>query len=139
MPDALPERMPRLTIGHLSRRTGCGIETIRYYGRIGLVPPPARTEGGHRLYSDQEARHLAFIPRGRDLGFTLDEVRSLLGLMDRGDYSCADAQTIAQSHLEDVRVRQRDLARMARALDGKVASCEGGAGPGCAILDALSG
>ena len=55
------------------------------------------------------------------------------------DGGCADAQTIAQSHLKDVRARQRDLARMARALEGLVASCEGGAGPDCAILDALSG
>ncbi len=139
MAQAMPDRMPHLTIGQLSRRTGCGIETVRYYERIGLVPPPARTEGGHRLYSDQEARRLAFIRRGRDLGFTLDEVRSLLGLMDQGDYACADVQTIAQSHLKDVRARQRDLARMARALEGLVASCEGGAGPDCAILDALSG
>ena len=139
MAQALPDRMPHLTIGRLSRRTGCGIETVRYYERIGLVAPPARTEGGHRLYSDQEARRLAFIRRGRDLGFTLDEVRSLLGLMDRGDYACADVRTIAQSHLEDVRARQRDLARMARALEGLVASCEGGEAPDCAILDALSG
>jgi MerR family mercuric resistance operon transcriptional regulator len=139
MAEVFPDRMPHLTIGRLSRRTGCGVETIRYYERVGLVPAPARSEGGHRLYTDREAQRLAFIRRSRDLGFTLDEVRSLLGLMDRGDYSCAQVQTIAQGHLEDVRARQRDLARMAGALEELVASCEGGASPDCAILEALSG
>ncbi len=130
-------KVPRLTIGTLSRRTGCKVETIRYYERVGLLPPPARSAGGHRLYTDDEARRLAFIRRSRALGFTLDQVRSLLGLVERGDYSCAEVRTIAQAHLAEVRVRLEALARMEAALDDLVAQCDGGATPDCAIMETL--
>lgn len=79
----------RLTIGMLSSRTGCNIETIRYYEQIGLLPPPPRSQGGHRLYEEDLRRRLGFIRRSRDLGFTLDETRGLLRLVDGGAYTCA--------------------------------------------------
>ena len=128
---------PRLTIGVLSRHTGCKVETIRYYERVGLLPPPARSAGGHRLYTDEEATRLAFIRRSRALGFTLGQVRSLLGLADRGDYSCAEVRSVAQVHLAEVRVRLKALARMEAVLDDLVAQCDGGATPDCAIMETL--
>ena len=73
-----------LSIGGLSKRTGCNIETIRYYERIGLMPAPPRTPAGRRVYDDDHVRHLTSIRRSRELGFTLDAIRGLLRLVEGG-------------------------------------------------------
>jgi DNA-binding transcriptional MerR regulator len=75
--------MARLTIGDLAKRTGTKVETIRYYERIGLLPEPGRTEGNYRSYGSEHLGRLSFIRRARDLGFSLDQVRELLGLADQ--------------------------------------------------------
>ena len=73
-----------MLIGALSEQTGCHIETIRYYERIKLLPKPQRTEGGHRLYDREQVKRLVFIRRSRELGFSLDEIRTMLGMVDGG-------------------------------------------------------
>src|SRR6516164_3829132 len=83
-------RADGMPIGELSRRIGVHIETIRYYEKIKMLPTPGRTGGGHRVYGPQQARILAFIRRGRELGFTLDEIRALLDLGGPGKASCAE-------------------------------------------------
>jgi DNA-binding transcriptional MerR regulator len=75
-----------IRIGELSRRTGCNIETIRYYERIGLLPAPVRSAGRYRLYDTADLRRLSFIRRARDLGSTLDEVRSLVFLSAKDEH-----------------------------------------------------
>ena len=131
-------RGERLAIGVLSERTGVNIETVRYYEKIGLVPPPARTEGGHRAYEDAHVARLTFIRRARELGFTLDEVRSLLKLVDGGHaYRCADVRAVTVEHLDDVRRKIRDLKRLERTLSGIVTRCAGGTVPECAVVEAL--
>lgn len=97
----------RLTIqiGELSRRTGCNIETIRYYERIGLLPAPARSAGRYRVYQTTDVRRLAFIRRARELGFTLDAVRALLALSDDGCAACPEARQLAAGHLAEVRAK----------------------------------
>ena len=77
-------RGPALTIGAISRRTGVNIETIRFYERVGILPKPPRSAGGHRIYSQEQLRRLGFVRRSRELGFSLDEVRGLLQLVDGG-------------------------------------------------------
>lgn len=128
---------PRLPIGELSRRTGCNVETIRYYERAGILPRPARSEGGHRMYGTAHVMRLGFVRRARELGFTLDEVRALLRLIDQEDYACAEARDIAARHLEAVRARLADLQRMEQALSGLIACCDDGAPPYCPLLEAL--
>src|SRR5262245_48749462 len=91
-------RADGVPIGELSRRTGVNIETIRYYEKIKMLPAPGRTAGGHRVYGPQQARILAFIRRGRELGFTLDEIRALLDLAGPGRASCAEVRVIAKRH-----------------------------------------
>lgn len=127
-----------LTIGGLSERSGVNIETIRYYERIGLLPAPPRSQGGHRLYSAEHQKRLVFIRRSRELGFTLDEIRNLLGLME-GHHTCGEVQAVAVEHLKDVRAKITDLRRMERTLAVTVARCAGGNAPDCPILDALAG
>jgi MerR family mercuric resistance operon transcriptional regulator len=132
-------RSAGIQIGELSRRTGCNIETIRYYERISLLRAPARSAGHYRVYDTADVRRLAFIRRARELGFTLDEVRALLALSanDRQD-TCAQVREFAAGHLAEVRAKIADLRAMERVLADAVWRCTAGELPGCPIIDALS-
>ena len=125
-----------IPIGELSRRTGCNIETIRYYERIRLLPSPPR-RGRYRSYGAEDVGRLAFVRRARELGFTLDEVRNLLGLAAGGQSACGEVRALAASHLEDVRGRIADLKRMERVLADSVRACDAGQDPGCPLIQAL--
>lgn len=127
----------QLTIGRLSTRAAVNIETVRYYERIGLLPSPPRTEGGHRLYGEPHVKRLTFVRRARELGFTLEEIRALLRLADERPPSCARARSLATKHLADVRGKIADLKRMERVLTQTVALCEEGDRPECPLLEAL--
>ncbi len=124
-------------IGELSRRSGVHIETIRYYEKVGLLPRPSRTAGGHRFYADDALKRLTFIRRSRELGFSLDEVRNLLGLVE-GGFTCGEVQEAALMHLSDIRRKIADLRRMERVLAETAKHCEGGAAPRCPIVDVLT-
>lgn len=134
----LQDTAPRLPIGMLSRRTGCKIETIRYYEKIGLLSAPARSDGGHRLYGHGHLMRLGFVRRARELGFTLDEIRALLGIATADTVSCDDAREIAASHLKQVRARIVDLKRMERVLADTVRACSAGDQVGCPLISTLS-
>ena len=125
-----------LGIGILSKRTGCNIETIRYYERIGLMPRATRSEGGHRLYGETHARRLGFIRRSRELGFT-DQIRTLLGLVDGGRHTCARVKRITVGHLDEIRRKVADLRKIERVLKEMAAQCDGGTVPECPVIDAL--
>jgi len=127
----------QLTIGRLSARAAVNIETVRYYERIGLLPSPPRTEGGHRLYSEPHVKKLTFVRRARELGFTLEEIKALLRLADERPPSCARARSLATKHLADVREKIVDLKRMERVLTQTVALCAEGDRPECPLLEAL--
>jgi len=94
-----------ITIGELSRRTGCKVETVRYYERIRLLPKARREQGGRfRRYDSDDVARLRFIRRARQLGFTLDEVRGLLRLAARaGENVRAEARSLAAAHVADIR------------------------------------
>lgn len=124
-------------IGALSERTGVHIETIRYYERIGLLAAPARSKGNHRNYSDDQRLRLAFIRRARGLGFSLDQIRTLLTLARADGLACKEVHALTQHNLADVRHRIRDLRRLEGVLGKLAASCREGAISKCPILDAL--
>ena len=128
-----------VTRGHLAKEAGCNIETIRYYERIGLMPPPKRSEGGYRLYGETDRRRLRFILRGRELGFSIEELRSLLSLVDGGSYTCGEVHELTLSHLGDIRTKIADLRRLEHMLAEVSAQCAGGDVPDCPIVDALFG
>jgi MerR family mercuric resistance operon transcriptional regulator len=128
-----------MTRGELARRTGCHLETIRYYEQNGLLPAPPRSPGGHRQYAEAHEHRLRFIMRGRELGFTIEELRTLLGLVDRRRVTCGEVRAAALAHLDDVRRKIADLRRMERTLAETAAKCRGGTVPECPIIDTLSG
>src|SRR5690606_20256715 len=99
-------------IGELARTTGANIETIRYYERIGLLPEPHRTAANYRSYGDTHRQRLAFVRHSRELGFTIEEIRSLLDLSDDPARDCAEADRIATGHLEQVEAKIAQLSTL---------------------------
>jgi len=133
--NATPQPM---TIGALSEHTGCNIETIRYYERIGMMPKPPRTQGGHRLYAEEHLKRLTFVRRSRELGFSLEQIRALLRFVDGGRYTCSQVKTITLEHLDDVRARLKDLRRLEKVLKTMASQCDHGKVPDCPVIEALS-
>ncbi len=126
-------------IGEVSGRTGCNIQTIRYYERIGLLPAPPRSRGRYRLYTRKHTERLIFIRRSRDLGFTLDQVRALLALADQDGASCKEVEKVARAHLRDVTSKITDLRTIERVLRKTVGKCARGSRATCPVSEALSG
>lgn len=137
MAENTRKQMQRFTRGVIAKRTGVNIETVRYYERIGLLPAPPRSKGGHRIYDEDLLRRLNFIRRSRELGFTLNEVRGLLLLVDGGNYTCAEVEALTTAHLGEVRRKLADLKRLEKVLREMVAGCEGGEIPECPVIEAL--
>jgi Cu(I)-responsive transcriptional regulator len=125
------------TIGHLAKATATKVETIRYYERIGLLAEPARTGGNYRAYGREHLGRLSFIRRARDLGFTLEQVRELLGLSDQKDRSCAAVDGIAREHLDGVDRKIADLRALRRELKSIIDQCGCGTIADCRIIEAL--
>ncbi len=126
-----------LSIGALSRQSGVNVETVRYYERIGVMPPPARSRGGYRMYGTDHLKRLAFVRRARELGFSLEEIRGLLRLVDGHAYTCADVHTLMVGHLEEVRRKIADLRRLEKVMADMVAQCSRHKIPECPVIDAL--
>lgn len=126
-----------MLIGEFSRRTGCAIETIRFYEKIGILPK-ARRRGRYRVYDAADVGRLVFVRRARELGFTLDEVRALLRLAGFGADACGEVRDLAASHLKDVRTRIADLHAMERVLADAVRRCNAGVEAACPLIDTLS-
>lgn len=129
--------MTSILIGALSEQTGCNIETIRYYEKIGLLPPPPRSSGGRRLYTHDHLKRLTFIRRSRQLGFHLDEIRELLDLVDGGSYTCEEVRQLTLTHANEVERKIADLQKMKNVLHEITSKCSGGKVPDCPIIDAL--
>lgn len=126
-----------LSIGVLSERSGVNIETIRYYEKIGVMPAPARSAGGYRVYGAGHVKRLHFVRRGRELGFSLDKLRGLLHLVDGHAYTCSEVHALAVGHLKEIRQKIADLRRLERVMSDMAARCTTDQVPECPIIDAL--
>ena len=124
-------------IGAMSKLTGVNIETIRYYERISILPKPDRTPGGNRQYNHDQLKRLAFIKRSRELGFSIDEIRALLGMVDQDGISCGEVHRMTLEHLDAVREKIASLRRLERVLTNMAAQCDTGDVPECPILETL--
>ena len=126
-----------MRIGELAKKGRTLVETIRFYEQARVLPAPPRTARGYRQYGPAHVQRLVFIRRCRDLGFSLDEVRSLLNLADRTNDPCSSVTDIASDHLKEVRRKLADLKRLESALRALTRSCTGGQIEGCRILETL--
>lgn len=135
---AKPAKREDLAIGDLARATGVKITTIRFYESIGLMPEPARTAAGRRVYGEAHRRRLNFVRHARDLGFEVDAIRELLTLSDHPEQSCARVDALASQHLADVEERIARLELLRTELTRMVKACRHGRVGDCRILDTLA-
>jgi DNA-binding transcriptional MerR regulator len=126
------------TVGRLAHATGTKPVTIRYYEKIGLLPSVSRNSSGYRQYSVEDRDRLLFIRRCRGLGFSLDDIRELLGLADHHRASCAPVDAKVAEQLKQVRVRIRDLQGLEQELQRLLSCCQGGVIKECRIIESLS-
>lgn len=123
--------------GELAAISGCNAETIRYYEKIGLIPEPSRAANGYREYDEEHRERLNFVQRGRELGFTIDDLKSLLNLVDRNAVSCNEVEKMATKHLESVQNKIDHLKRMEATLAKTIGSCSKEDVPECPLIESL--
>ncbi len=129
----------QLSIGQFARARGVRLETIRYYERIGLMISPPRTSGGHRVYEAEHLRRLAFIRRGRELAFSLEDIRELLVIAGQDGPVCGKVAKVAGPHLANVRRKIADLKRFEAMLAQALSACTGSMpAPECPVLSMLA-
>lgn len=127
-----------MIISALARESGCQVETVRYYEREGLLPPPERSSGNYRLYRQHHVERLRFIRHCRTLDMTLDEIRSLLGVRDRPDENCGEVNALLERHIDHVARRIEELQALERQLRELRGRCqEAQAARDCRILQSL--
>ena len=130
--------MGGLTIGKVAAQAGMGVETIRFYERLGLIAEPARRSSGYRDYAPGAVQRLQFIRRAKELGFTLREIGELLSLRVDDERTCQEVYRLATAKIADVEDKIRQLQAIRSALANMAAACEGSGPKGeCPILDAL--
>jgi len=125
-------------IGDLARFTGTKIPTIRYYEEINVMPRTERAANNRRIYTKKHLERLTFIRHCRDLGFSLNEVRALLGFADHPAQSSAKVDNIARNHLQDVEQKIAALSILKSELDRMINQCEGGTIAKCRIIEVLA-
>lgn len=129
---------PIMSIGTLSQRAQCRVQTIRYYEQIGLLPSPKRNEGNQRRYGEDAVKRLTLIRHARDFGFSVASIRELLDLADHPDMHCDEADALAKQHLREVDARLARLSALREELQRMIAQCRGGSIDECRIIEVLS-
>lgn len=130
----------RLSIGEVAKQAGIGVETVRFYEREGLLKEPQRRASGYRQYDEEAVEVLRFIRRAKELGFTLKEIKGLLGLRLDSSATRTEIREQAKAKVADIEARINDLQRMRDVLQKLIRKCHGdGSLAGCPILGALQG
>ena len=122
--------------GQLAKASGVNAETIRFYETKGLLSEPERSEGGHRIYRDDDLKQLNFLHRCRELGFSLQEIAELQELSGKSSNTCDSVKGITMKHIGDVQKRIRDLRKMEQSLKQLVSECSNGV-EACPMMDIL--
>jgi len=128
------------TIGQVAKRSGVGVETVRFYEREGLIRRPPRPDNGYRRYPEEAISRIRFVQRSKALGFSLREIRDLLSLRADAATSCEEVLKRAETKIRDIENKIRSLRKMKGALADLAEACRGkGPTGGCPILEALGG
>ncbi|MCL1049259.1 helix-turn-helix domain-containing protein [Shewanella abyssi] len=131
--------LKKYSVGQLANESGCKVETVHYYEKIGLMPEPPRTEGGHRVYALPDVKRLNFIRRSRELGFKIEQIKELLKLIDEPNHYCGEVKAMAMQQARVVEDKINDLQRLQLALNEMVTQCTASnkSIDDCPIVDAL--
>lgn len=130
--------MPPLAIGRLAKLTDFKVTTIRFYESIGLLPEPARSQNGRRLYGGGDVRRLGFIKHARQLGFSVEAIRDLLELSDHPERVCDGANAIAEEQLAAVDAKIAQLSALRNELVRMTADGCSGPAASCRVIESLS-
>ena len=128
-----------MKIGEASTASGVSQRMIRHYEKIGLVPAASRRDSGYRDYDERDVHTLRFIGRARDLGFPIEEIRTLLELWHDRHRSSADVKRLALARAAELKSKAKELDEMRRSLEHLAARCQGDDRPDCPILGGLEG
>ena len=127
-----------MNIGEAAKASGVSAKMIRHYESVGLFPEAARTEAGYRQYTDKEIGTLRFIRQSRDLGFSIEQIRELLGLWQNRRRPSRQVKALAQAHIEELDAKLKELQAMKATLEYLVHCCHGDDRPDCPIIDRLA-
>jgi MerR family copper efflux transcriptional regulator len=126
-----------MNIGEAAKASGVSAKMIRHYESVGLFPEAARTDSGYRQYTDKEVATLRFIRHARDLGFSIEQIRELLGLWQNRKRPSRQVKALAQAHIQELEEKLRELREMRATLEHLVQSCHGDDRPDCPIIETL--
>jgi Cu(I)-responsive transcriptional regulator len=125
------------TIGQLASAAQTPAATIRYYEKIGLLATPARSGSNYRRYSEDDLARLTFVRRARDIGFTVEQVRSLLAFSNQQEANCCEVMAMTAEHLQAIEQKILDLVALKEHLSSWLSACQGGLVADCRIIEAL--
>lgn len=131
-----------MKIGELAKQSTLSVDTLRYYEKIGLIDTPGRTESGYRNYSADTPQYLHFIQRAKSVGFSLAEIRDLLGIfLTRSRHTCGDVKVLSEAKLRVLESQMEELQAMHKTLKALSDACCGGdeSAINCSILNSLEG
>jgi Cu(I)-responsive transcriptional regulator len=126
-------------IGEAAAHSGVTAKMIRHYESIGLISSAHRTEAGYRSYGDEDVSVLRFVKRARTVGFSIEEIRTLLALWRDRSRPSAEVKRLALTRIAQLEAKIAELQGMRQALDHLARSCHGDDRPTCPILDDLAG
>ncbi|TXI24883.1 MAG: Cu(I)-responsive transcriptional regulator [Roseateles sp.] len=127
-----------MNIGEAAKASGVSAKMIRHYESVGLFPEAARTESGYRQYTDKEVSTLRFIRQSRDLGFSIEQIRELLGLWQNRKRPSRQVRALAQAHIVELDEKLKELQTMKATLEHLVHCCHGDDRPDCPIIETLA-
>lgn len=127
-----------MNIGEAAKVSGVNAKLIRHYESIGIVPKPSRTESGYRVYTDNDVHTLTFVKRARRLGFSMKEIKKLVGLWRNRSRASADVKALAQAHVKEMEQKVEELQSMIKTLKHLGRNCKGDHRPDCPIIDGLA-
>ena len=128
-----------MNIGQAADRSGVSAKRIRYYEQVGLIDSASRTDTGYRQYDERDVHTFRFIRRARRLGFSIPQIGTLLALWQDQKLTSADVKKVAQSHVDELRLKITELQSMVDTLEDLASHCDGDARPDCPILVELQG
>lgn len=127
-----------MNIGEAAKASGVSAKMIRHYESVGLFPEATRTESGYRQYTDKEIGTLRFIRQSRDLGFSIEQIRELLGLWQNRKRPSRQVRALAQAHIAELEEKLHELQAMKATLEHLVHCCHGDDRPDCPIIETLA-
>lgn len=127
-----------MNIGQAAKASGVNAKSIRHYESLGIIPKASRSDAGYRVYSETDVNILSFVKRARGLGFSMKEIKQLVGLWRNKSRNSADVKNLALAHVKEMELKISELEGMVKTLKHLAKTCHGDHRPDCPIIDNLA-